>query len=143
MSTSSPTVGGADDKTLLLVEDDPALSQMLRWELEELGYRLVVANSCHEARAHCCARRFEVAVLDLDLPDGDGMDLAEELVRHCTGMRVIICSGRHQRREIKPDVESAIHAVLTKPVSIADLTQLLTELDPSVLRPITADRIGR
>ncbi len=130
MSTSGQTEGGADGKTLLLVEDDPAFSQMLRWELEELGYQLIVANNCHEARAHCCSRQFLVVVLDLDLPDGDGMDLAEELIRHCSGMRVIICSGRHQRREIKPDAESAICAVLTKPVSIAHLTQLLAEIQP-------------
>ena len=119
------TAAGASDKTLLMVEDDPAFSQMLRWELEELGYELVVAHDCHEAREHCCSRRFPVVVLDLDLPDGDGLELAEELARHCPGIKVIICSGRHLRRVMVPDAESAIHAVLTKPVSITRLKQLL------------------
>ena len=123
MSALDPAKAAATGKLLLLIEDDPAFSQMLRWELEELGYELVVAHNCCEARAQCRSRRFPVALLDLDLPDGDGLELADELVRHCPDMKVITCSGRHHRQTLDP--QSAIHAILTKPVSITRLKQFL------------------
>ena len=126
-SAADLAAAGAKGKTLLLVEDDPAFSQMLRWELEELGYELAVAHDCQEAREECCSHRFPVVVLDLDLPDGDGFELAEELARDCPAIKVIICSGRHLRPQAIPNAESAIHAVLTKPVSITRLTQLLSD----------------
>ena len=125
MSDADPSASGTGGMALLLVDDDPAFSQMLRWDLEELGYRLVVAHSCCEARRACRVDRFPLAVLDLDLPDGDGMDLARELAQQDADMKVVICSGRHQRLATMQPPD-AILAILTKPVSIERLKRLLS-----------------
>jgi DNA-binding response OmpR family regulator len=63
---------------LLVVEDDPGVSKALRRKLSQAGHSV-------ESRSHCdSARRvvgtFDFAILDLELPDGNGIDLAEELL---------------------------------------------------------------
>ncbi len=118
---------GADGRPVprvLLVEDDPALTQMLAWELEEQGVSLSIARSRAAALALTAKAAFDLAVVDADLPDGDGVSLAEALARANPESIVAICSGRHgiaggSRRP------PAVHVVLTKPVSVRDLLSLL------------------
>ncbi|RYZ05947.1 MAG: response regulator [Myxococcales bacterium] len=63
----------------LIVEDDPVVGRSIARRLLREGYTVSLAQSCRAARAS--GRGFQVAVLDLDLPDGNGADLADELLR--------------------------------------------------------------
>jgi DNA-binding NtrC family response regulator len=84
-----------------------------------------LAATLQEAREKLAGRSFDAVLLDLHLPDGDGIDLLRELKARGDAAAVIILTGN-------ADLESAIHAVrfgaydyLVKPCSIADLEQLL------------------
>ncbi|MEA3274590.1 MAG: response regulator [Pseudomonadota bacterium] len=115
----SPVMG----RRLLLVEDDPALRQMLTWDLAELGYRVHAVSTCQEARTVSPANGFDLAMLDVGLPDGDGLALARELAGMLPGLRVVICSGGHG--ESVPDsIPAAVLACLTKPVALERLHRL-------------------
>lgn len=119
-----PDRGGLRKPRVLIVEDDPALTQMLRWELEDRGMCLLLAGSFSSALATADSGPFDLAVVDADLPDGDGVILAEVLAREHPEAVVALCSGRHG---LSGDMRRppAVHAVLPKPVSVRCLLTLL------------------
>jgi DNA-binding response OmpR family regulator len=109
---------------VLLVEDDRALGRMLTWTFEEHGARPLLARTCATAQTIATAARFDLALVDADLPDGDGVMLAEALLASHPEAIVAICSGRHGigGSGLCPP---AVDAVLTKPVPIRLLLDLL------------------
>jgi len=64
---------------LLVVEDDVTVARALSRTLARAGYSVAVARSC--AAARLLAQSFDLAILDLDLPDGNGVDLARALLK--------------------------------------------------------------
>ena len=113
---------------ILVVEDDPALRTMLSWELEDLGLKPVSAASCAEAlrmMRRPCAESCSFALIDLDLPDGDGEQLAKMLVADFPSLRVVLTSGR--RRGIGETIaeRDGIVGFLIKPLDPARLCALL------------------
>ncbi|HEY4104694.1 MAG TPA: response regulator [Polyangiaceae bacterium] len=63
---------------LLVVEDDVTIARALSRTLARHGFSVAIARSCAAARS--LTQRFDYAVLDLDLPDGNGVDLARDLL---------------------------------------------------------------
>jgi DNA-binding response OmpR family regulator len=109
---------------VLLVEDDRALGRMLTWTFEEHGARALLASTCAAARTIAAAAGFDLALVDADLPDGDGVMLAEALRADHPAAMVAICSGRHG---IGGNALHApgVDAILIKPVPIRLLSELL------------------
>ncbi|HSO81230.1 response regulator [Thiocapsa sp.] len=109
---------------VLLVEDDRALGRILTWTFEEHGARPLLARTRAAARTIVAAAGFDLALVDADLPDGDGVVLAEALRADHPAALVAICSGRHgigASGHRPPGVD----AVLIKPVPIRLLLDLL------------------
>ena len=91
MSSSPPTLlaatapeapgpgGQGQAARLLLIDDDARLASMLRDYLGQAGFAVKVAGSLAAGRADLAADSFDALVLDLMLPDGDGLDLCREL----------------------------------------------------------------
>lgn len=75
----------------LIVEDDPVVARSIARRLLREGYTVSLAQSCRSARAS--GGGFQVAVLDLDLPDGNGAVLAEELLRLGAVRGVVFYTG--------------------------------------------------
>jgi DNA-binding response OmpR family regulator len=75
----------------LIVEDDPVVARSIARRLLREGYTVSLAQSCRAARA--AGKGFQVAVLDLDLPDGSGADLADHLLRHGAVQTVVFYTG--------------------------------------------------
>ena len=80
---------------VLVVDDDPMTTRTVRRILGGDGHDVVVAGSCSEAAK--LSGPFAVAVLDLDLGDGCGTDLARELVERGVVAKVVFYSGSDQR----------------------------------------------
>ncbi len=80
-----------DRLDVLVVEDDPALRRAIARALRTAGHHVVVAERCGRARSLRCD--FDVAVLDLELPDGTGVDVAGELLGLGRTARVVFFSG--------------------------------------------------
>jgi DNA-binding response OmpR family regulator len=128
--TASPGAEARDGRPLpsrqvLLVEDDPALALMLTWELQDLGVTTALAMTCAEARALARSIRFELALVDVDLPDGDGLVLAEGLAAAHPRATVAIHTGRHGC-DPSPFRANALKHVLIKPISVDHLIGLLS-----------------
>jgi DNA-binding NtrC family response regulator len=76
---------------LLIVDDEPATSRSLGRVLRAAGHSVVTAPSCASARS--LEERFDCAVLDIDLGDGSGIELADELTARGSIARVVFYSG--------------------------------------------------
>lgn len=122
--------------SVLIVEDDSSLQQMLTWELEELGYSVIAVGSCRGTRALSSRCHFDLALLDYQLPDGDGIELMEELRMRQPGLPVIMSSGMGCMETAARALRSGALQFVPKPASIA----LLHRLFQSSLSQI-ADRI--
>jgi len=113
---------------LLLVEDDSALQQILRWELEELGYRVTTASSCQEARALISHHNFDCALLDYHLADGPSTELIAEFRANNSSAPVVLCSGEASAETIAGISTERRVPFLTKPVSVNTVHRLLQSL---------------
>jgi DNA-binding response OmpR family regulator len=116
---------------LLLVEDSPLLRQMLALELRDLGYRVTCADTCAEALERIRAGDYQHALLDLCLPDGTGIEVAEELLRETPAARAILFSGAAGfPASAGTDLPTNLVACLAKPANLGVIDALLRPQRP-------------
>lgn len=94
----TPTASKTADRTILLVEDDPAIADTLTDVLESSGYQVRHSETGAEARAAMEEGEPDLIVLDLMLPDVDGLVLCSSL-KASSDVPVIICSALNQSRD--------------------------------------------
>ena len=80
---------------ILVVDDEPALRNMVRDMLTQAGYEVLTAGDCREACSLCAAQRPDAVLLDVMLPDGDGFSLMGEL-RQTKDLPVLFLSARDE-----------------------------------------------
>tara|TARA_R110002049_G_scaffold29856_3_gene101637 strand:- start:159 stop:1544 length:1386 start_codon:yes stop_codon:yes gene_type:complete len=78
---------------ILLVEDTLSLAMLYETVLKKAGHEVVTASSLQEARASWRKSKASTVLLDLMLPDGDGMELMDEVHRHDANARVIVITA--------------------------------------------------
>lgn len=81
------------NRRLLIVDDDPALGQMLFWCFDALGYNVSLAQTGDSARALANKQSFEFALLDFQLPDCDGIALGKQLQTRQPTLRTAMMSA--------------------------------------------------
>lgn len=110
---------------LMLVEDDLALSQLLSWELEAHGFQIITIHSLAEARWILAHQEIQALILELDLPDGSGVELINEV-----SVPVIVISASTELDTEQRVTAAGASAFICKPVSggqlITQLHRLLT-----------------
>jgi two-component system, OmpR family, KDP operon response regulator KdpE len=105
---------------VLLIEDEPQMRRFLRTALESNDYRLVEAGTAREGLAHAAARNPDLILLDLGLPDRDGLEVAREL-REWTGTPIIVISARGQEADKVKALDLGADDYLTKPFGVEEL----------------------
>jgi two-component system KDP operon response regulator KdpE len=109
--------GGAE---ILVVEDDPPTRLVLARELAGAGYRVVEAEDARTALERFAARRPALVLLDLGLPDLDGLQVIRAIRREAA-TPILILSGRFEEREKVEALERGADDYVTKPFGIAEL----------------------
>lgn len=112
MTSSAPQV--------LLVEDEPQMRRFLRVALEGSGYRYLEAPTGEEGLALAVQCRPDVILLDLGLPDMDGLDLMTRL-REWSQTPVIVISARGQETDKVGALDVGADDYLTKPFGTSEL----------------------
>jgi cobalt-zinc-cadmium efflux system membrane fusion protein len=107
--------------TILLVDDDEVLSQVLRRVLTRQGYHVVSANNAAQAEQMAKEHHPQLGLLDLCLPDGDGIDLARRLNEQSNELPLILLTAYPLRLREKPELATRFNRVLTKPVNLQEL----------------------
>jgi cobalt-zinc-cadmium efflux system membrane fusion protein len=107
--------------TILIVDDDAAVRQILGRVLAREGHTVLEAGDSTRAAELAERHRPQLAVLDLCLADGDGADLAGRLHARQAGLPLILITGYPLRLHEKPDLSRPFLRVLTKPVDVTEL----------------------
>jgi two-component system KDP operon response regulator KdpE len=108
------------DLTVLLIEDEPQMRRFLRGSLATTGYKLVEAATGTEGLAAAAAHPPDVILLDLGLPDIDGLEVTRRL-REWTKAPIIILSARGQDQDKVAALDAGADDYLTKPFSLPEL----------------------
>jgi two-component system KDP operon response regulator KdpE len=116
MSGAAP--GG--EPLVLVVEDDGQVRRFLRAALSSHGFRPVEAATIREAEQLATSHNPEVYLLDLGLPDGDGIDLARRL-REWTRAPIIVLSARGKEEDKVNALDAGADDYLTKPFGVNEL----------------------
>ncbi len=109
---------------LLVVEDDKLLLEFLRHCLETEGYKTVLADNGQKAMGWVRESRFDLAILDLVLPDMNGLEICEAIKGdpRSRSTPVIILTGNSANDiRIKSSLEKDADLFLTKPIDPGDL----------------------
>jgi two-component system KDP operon response regulator KdpE len=105
---------------VLVVEDEPQVRRFLRASLTSHGYRMVEAATMREAEQLATSHNPDLFLLDLGLPDGDGLDLTRAL-REWTRAPIIVLSARGREEDKVNALDSGADDYLTKPFGVNEL----------------------
>ncbi len=113
----------------LLIDDDPAVTNVLKLFLETAGHTVAVASNVTQGKSAIQAGGHDAVVLDLNMPDGRGFDvlrfLREELK---STVKVIVLSGQKQEAAVLQALEMGADDFVRKPFSPREVVARLARL---------------
>jgi two-component system, OmpR family, KDP operon response regulator KdpE len=110
----------ATGPVVLVVEDDPAMLKFLRAALSAQEYRVVDAGTARETMVAATTQNPELVLLDLGLPDGDGIEIARSL-RGWSRVPIIVISARGREEDKVAALDAGADDYLTKPFGTREL----------------------
>lgn len=140
---------------ILVVEDDEYIGRNVHAALTVQGYDSRLARSTAEAEAAVEARVPDVVLLDLGLPDGDGIDLARRLRLAHPGLIIVVITARGEELDVIAGFDAGADDYLTKPFRLSEVFARLRahlrrirppeEMDrrPLQMGSLTVDRTAR
>lgn len=117
--------GEAPSHTVLVVEDNPDIVVSLQDLLTHDGYTVHTAPSCADALAQLRAHRFNAVLLDVTLPDGDGLEVLATIQQLDPHLPVIIVTASTTTEKTVGSLTRGAFAYLTKPYHREELRQTL------------------
>jgi two-component system copper resistance phosphate regulon response regulator CusR len=113
---------------ILLVEDELGIQDFICRSLSEVGYSVEVASTARDAEARLIGEEYGALILDLGLPDGDGLDMLNRVRRQGFAAPVLILSARRSVDDRVLGLEQGGDDYLTKPFAMAELIARLRNL---------------
>ena len=119
---------------ILVVDDDIDSAEGLALLLRHLGHQVQVVSTGRSALAEAGVFQPTVAIIDIGLPDVDGLEVAAELrrseaTRHC---HLLALTGLGQNEDIERGLDAGFERYLVKPVALPDLVE---SVDAAILAP--------
>ena len=128
---------------ILVVEDEPDIRRFVRMTLESEGHEVHEAATQQRGLIEAGSRRPELAIVDLGLPDGDGVDLIREL-RTWSTAPVIVLSARSGESDKVAALDAGADDYLVKPFGAAELlARVRAQLRRQTLSTASADPVLR
>ena len=110
----------ADKHKILIVEDDKYIINFISMSLKKEDYDYAIAKTCGEANALFYANRPDMIILDLGLPDGDGIEIIKN-VREISKIPIIVVSARQEEEEKIQALDLGADDYVTKPFYMGEL----------------------
>ncbi len=129
------TVDGAQP-TVLVVEDDPRIAAFLTKALSLWGYAAEWVVTGAQALARIERGGVDAQILDLGLPDCDGLDVLRELRDRGRAMPVIVITARSNPEDRKAAFAMGAQDFFRKPFPLADIQSALQRCVPRTARPV-------
>ena len=105
---------------ILVVEDDAQIRKFICYALKNEGFTYIIACNGQSAMSKLVSDQVDIMLLDLGLPDFDGMDIIKK-VREWSELPIIVVSARDQDKEKAAALDSGADDYLTKPFSATEL----------------------
>ena len=106
--------------TILLIEADPPMRRFLSAALGDTEYALIEAVTAREGLAQVAGRNPDIVLLDLGLPDRDGLEVTRE-IRSWSEVPIIVLSARGQEHDKVAALDAGADDYLTKPFAVGEL----------------------
>jgi len=116
-----------EKKSILIIDDDESACKMLSLLLGKRGYETETAGTGREALEKVKERFFNVALLDVRLPDVEGIELLEPLKRMHPDIAIIVLTAYASVETAMQAVNKGAQAYITKPFDVTELLAILTE----------------
>ncbi len=126
---------------VLVVDDDPLVCKGLKFNLEQAGYKVSTASTAHTALELSARNAFDAAILDIGLPDDNGLDLCKRLkAQH--ELPVIFLTARRRELDEIIGLEIGADDYITKPFNVdivlAHLRAILRRVSRHITQPLSA-----
>lgn len=113
--------------TILLVEDDISMNHILKDILEDAQYKTLVAENYQSAIDQFLKEKIDLVILDIQLPDGDGIDLCKNL-RQISNVPILFLTGSDDEETLVKGLNSGGDDYVTKPFRIKELLARINSL---------------
>ena len=134
LSSPSPTIGG-DVGRVLVVDDEPEQRTALRRVLLAAGHEVSEARSRAEAVERLVSSEIDVVVLDLSLPDGNGLEVLKSLTASGAATAVLVYTASNEREDMREALRQGAAGYLHKP---ADALTLVAQVSVALSRSLAA-----
>ena len=123
---------------VVVIEDEPQIRRFVRSALEAEGWQVHEADTAKKGLTEAGTRKPDLLVLDLGLPDGDGLDVIRD-VRGWSAVPIIVLSARSDETDKIAALDAGADDYLTKPFGVGEL---LARVRANLRRPRTAAADG-
>lgn len=110
---------------VLIVEDELVLAKNVRDKLKAHGFKPEMRHNCADALIAARSLSPDVILLDIRLPDGDGLDLMPQLLEEVPSARVIVMTAHGNERIAVNAMKAGAYEYLTKPVELDELVMVV------------------
>jgi two-component system response regulator VicR len=105
---------------MLIVEDDKTIALGMEYALKQEGYEVAVCYTAKDAKERIRLETFDLAILDLSLPDGDGYELCR-LIRESSDIPVLFVTARDEEVNVVMGLDMGADDYITKPFRVREL----------------------
>ena len=123
----------------VLIEDEPQIRRFVRAALEAEGWQVFEANAAQRGLTEAGTRKPDLLVLDLGLPDGDGVEVIRD-VRGWSGVPIVVLSARVDEADKIAALDAGADDYLTKPFGVGEL---LARVRANLRRPRAVSADGK
>jgi DNA-binding response OmpR family regulator len=106
---------------LLIIEDEARIAEILRSALTRASFAVDAVRLCSEAEAALAANRYDTVILDLGLPDGDGLGLLKNMRQRGNTVPVLVLTARDAVEQRVAGLDSGADDYLIKPFAISEV----------------------
>ena len=110
---------------VLVVDDESDILELLELTLVRMGLDVERAMTVSDARHLLDSRHFDLCLTDMRLPDGEGLELVQHIVDHCTGLPVAVITAYGTTENAVAALKAGAFDYLAKPVSLEQLRSLV------------------
>jgi len=118
--TQDAAAAPGEGPVVLVIEDDSQIRRFLRATLGSHGYRLFEATTGEAGLVEAATRQPDIVILDLGLPDIDGLDVIRRL-REWTALPIVVLSARGQERDKIAALDAGADDYVSKPFGVGEL----------------------
>jgi two-component system response regulator PilR (NtrC family) len=115
----------AKSATVLLVDDEPDILELLELALRKMGLEADRAGNVREALAKLAARRYDLCLTDMRMPDGDGLQIVQHIMQNNLDIPVAVITAHGNMENAIIALKAGAFDYLAKPVSLDQLRALV------------------